>query len=512
MNKKIVFILFFAFLQSFAFSQYTTSWARTIGGSNWDEASCVIETLDGSIVIAGYLESGEKDFGQQGYVVSEVKRGNRYPWIVKFTSDGNEIWGRSFQDSYHAHITDIIQLSDSSFAVSGLAYNDRWLTTDAWVAKLDKFGNKIWEKKFGAGKYNEGANSLAYDPADGGFVLAGFTEFNTEIEKDGWLIKVDSLGNMLWDQIGGGKKADELLQVRPTPDGGTIAVGYVSSGGAYKTTWVLKSDNAGNFEWDYNMKHQNWDVGTSVTNTYDDGFAVCGFTKVGNQTNYDVRVIKLDNFGNKQWDFTYGDVEWEEATDIVETYDRGFAISAFTRDVGGQFDNFWILYINREGELEWEEQYGGNGYDYATNVVETKDKGLIIAGSSYSNEHLGWDFALVKLTRDGISDYLLPQIVVHSPQDTVLSVEGKIFQLDACIQSMDSLKTVQIFFNDSLLVDNLLFTYSREDSTCNSKILQTLNLKEGENKIYIKATNVAGTSISLIYRIFYVLIFKLERW
>jgi len=512
MKIKFLFLISLLLMQSNLYSQYTTAWARTIGGSNWDEASCVIETMDGSIVMGGYLEGGETDFGLNGYVVEEVKRGNRYPWIVKFTENGQEVWGRSFQDSYHAEVTDIVELPDSSFVVSGLSYNDKWLTTDAWIAKLDKFGNKIWEQKFGSGRYNEGANSVAYDAADGGFVLVGFTEFNLELTKDGWIIKVDASGNLMWDQLWGGKKVDELSKVISTKDGGTIAVGYTMAGGAYKSTWVIKIDSEGNYEWDNNYKYTTWDVGTSIIETFDGGYAVCGYTKAGTMVNYDVRVLKLDQNGTKEWDFSYGDVEWEEATDITETFDRGFAVSAFTKDVGGQFDNFWILYINRAGELEWEDTYGGNGYDYATNVIETKDKGLVIAGSSYSNEHMGWDFALLKLTRDGISGYLLPQINFSSPKDSISTSADSLFQLDVCINSIDSIRNIQIFLNDSLYIDNINFTYSRADSTCNAHIYELLTLKEGENKIVVKATNVAGTTESNIFRIFYILIFKIGRW
>ena len=512
MPKKIFFIISFIFLQTSLFSQYTTAWARTIGGSNWDEASCVIETMDGSIVMGGYMEGGEKDFGIQGYVVEEVKRGNRYPWIVKFTEDGKEVWGRSFQDSYHAEVSDIVQLPDSSFVVSGLSYNDKWLTTDMWIAKLDKEGYKVWERKFGAGHYNEGAASVAYDAGDGGFVLAGFSEFNTELQKDGWIMKLDADGNMLWDQVWGGKKADELFKIISTTDGGTASVGYSMAGGGYKSMWVIKIDSEGEYEWDDNYRYSTWDVGTSITETFDGGFAVCGYTKAQSMINYDVRVIKLDQYGAKEWDFAYGDLEWEEATDITETFDRGFAVSAFTKDIGGKFDNFWILYINRAGELEWEDTYGGNGSDYATNIIETKDKGLFISGSSYSNEHMGWDFALLKLTRDGISDYLLPQIRFENPADTISTSDSSIFELETCIQSIDSIRNVQVFLNDSLILDNVQFTYSRADSTCNARIKENLMLKEGENKIVVKATNVSGSTFSKIYRVFYILIFKLGKW
>lgn len=512
MSRKSLILITLLLFQFSAQAQYTLAWARTIGGSNWDESSCIIETLDGGIVMGGYTEQGEKDFGVHGYVVEEVKRGNRYPWLVKFDEYGKEIWGRLLDSSYHAEISDIVQLPDSSFVVSGIAYNEKWLTTDAWVARLDKEGQKLWEQKFGAGHYNEGANSVAYDPADGGFVLAGFSEFNEEHNRDGWIIKVDDSGNMLWDQIWGGKKTDDLNKIISCRNGGTLSVGYTMTGGAYKSTWVIRLDTDGNYEWDDNYKYSTWDVGTSAVETYDGGFAICGYTKMASMINYNVRVIKIDQFGVKEWDFNYGDVEWEEATDITETYDRGFAVSAFTKDVGGYYDNYWILYINRSGELEWEDIYGGRGYDYATNIRQTKDKGLIVGGSSYANEHLGWDFAVLKLTRDGISDYLLPQIKMQTPTDTIAASKDSIFNLETCINSIDSLRTVQIFVNDSLLFDNVAFSYSRADSTCNARISQPINLQEGENKIVVRAKNDAGESISNIYRVFYILIFKLGRW
>lgn len=528
MQKKIILILSFILFQTFSFSQYSTAWARTIGGSNWDESNCAIETMDGSIVIAGYTEGGQKNFGIDGYVVEEAKRGNRFPWIVKFSETGKEVWGRSFQDTCthnsryswrdhrpkycYAEITDLLQLPDSSFVVSGLAYNNEWLTTDMWIAKLDNEGKKEWSKKFGAGRYNEGANSVAYDPVDGGFILAGYSEFNTEQQRDGWIMKLDEQGSTVWDQVWGGKKTDDLFKIITTSEGGTISVGYSMTGGGYKSMWVIKLDAEGNYEWDDYYRYSSWDVGTAIIETFDGGFAICGYTKTESKLNFNVRVLKTDDQGNKLWDFSYGDVEWEEATDIVETFDRGFAVSAFTKDIGGQYDNFWMLYIDRDGELEWEDTYGSNGFDYATNIIETKDKGILISGSSYANEHLGWDFALLKLTRDGISDYLLPKINFVNPSDTVSTSDTASYELEVCVQSIDSIRNVQIFLNDSLIMDDVQFNYSLADSSCNARIKETLMLREGENNITVRATNVAGSTLSDIYRIFYILIFKIGHW
>lgn len=493
MKQYLLTILFFVSIQSY--SQYSIAWARTVGGNYVDNGNCAIETKDRGFVTAGY-----------------TKRDNKVAWIVKFDNKGEEIWGKTFDSIGYTEVKGIVETRDSSLVVAGCYYSRKKATSDLWVMKIDKKGKFIWSKRFGDLQYNEGAEGIAYC-SDGGFGLCGFSEANDDIQMDMWIMKIDSMGNKVWDYTWGGTKPDMGLDIIQTKAKNLVIAGFTGSkGGGFRTSWVISVDSVGNYLWDEDYLYNEWDNATSLVETFDGGIAVAGFTKAVGIVNYDIRVIKIDQFGKKLWDFVYGTVEWEEATDICETYDRGLAISGFTKTVGGDYDDFWVLYLNREGELEWEDNFGGSAFDFASCILETIDKGLLLVGSTFTNEELGWDYALLKLSRDSVSDYLLPHFFVDSPKDTVVTVFEKEFMLHSCIRSKDTLYKVEVYLNDSLIIPMATLMYnSKDDSICNYKIVEKLDLREGKNTIKLKGKNYIGENFSRVFIIFCVMLLKV-RW
>ena len=82
---------------------------------------------------------------------------------------------------------------------------------------------------------------------DGGYALAGFTNSSGAGNYDGWLVKVDSVGNAQWNKTYGGASADDLYVVFQTSDGGYVLVGYTTSFGAGKAdSHFIKVDSSGN--------------------------------------------------------------------------------------------------------------------------------------------------------------------------------------------------------------------------------------------------------------------------
>jgi len=47
-------------------------------------------------------------------------------------------------------------------------------------------------------------------------------------------------------------------------------------------------------------------------------------------------------------------------------------------------DDLWIFKIDREGDLKWQQNYGGSSFDIATDIEQTSDNGFIVAGISSS--------------------------------------------------------------------------------------------------------------------------------
>ena len=137
----------------------------------------------------------------------------------------------------------MIQLSDSSFIITGTAFNNV-AVRNVFLAKIDKLGNWLWTKFYGDSKDDIGA-SVDQDN-NSGFIITGSTFSyapgpftNTNI----WLIKTDSQGDTLWTRSYGGNEVEISHSVKRCPDGGYVATGSSST---YSEIFLLKTDSLGN--------------------------------------------------------------------------------------------------------------------------------------------------------------------------------------------------------------------------------------------------------------------------
>jgi len=210
---------------------------------------------------------------------------------------GEITWDKIFGGSKNDEANSIIQTSDGGYVVAGKTASKGADDDDAWIIKLDKKGNKEWDKTFGGSKDDE-ANSIA-QTLDGGYIVAGFTYSKGAGKEDVWVIKLNKKGNKEWNKTFGGSNNDEAFSIAPTSDGGYIVAGDTESkGGSYdKDAWVIKLNKKGNKEWDKTFGGSKDDEALSIAPTSDDGYIVAGDT--GPLFSKDVWVIKLDKNGNK---------------------------------------------------------------------------------------------------------------------------------------------------------------------------------------------------------------------
>ena len=134
-------------------------WERTYGGSDFDWANALQVLDDGSIVAAGWTTS----YGA-GY--SDV-------YIIKFDSEGNKIWEKTFGGSKNDIAFALQVLDDGSIVVAGGTESYGVGGEDVYVLKLDKDGNKIWEKTYW-GDNNDLATDIKVS-RDGNLIIAGRT-------------------------------------------------------------------------------------------------------------------------------------------------------------------------------------------------------------------------------------------------------------------------------------------------------------------------------------------------
>jgi hypothetical protein len=205
------------------------------------------------------------------------------------------------------------------------------------------------------------------------------------------VVSVDATS--MWNRTYGGTATEKAYSLVATSDGGYAIAGiwnysYYSGwwyflendsssfysyvvGGDF---WLVKINEFGDMQWNKTYGGQGYDMAYSLVETSDGGYAMAGTTN-GELGAFwgDVWLIKTDSAGNMQWNQTYGE---GFAYSLVATSDGGFAIAGVTNG------DFWLVKTDAFGNMEWNRTYGGTGYDWAKSLVATSDGGYAIAGAT----------------------------------------------------------------------------------------------------------------------------------
>jgi len=135
--------------------------------------------------------------------------------------------------------------------------------------------------------------------------------------------------------------------------------------------------------------------------TTDGGYIISGqFWKSGGNQ-YDFWVLKLDKKGNIEWQKTYGGGSWDIAFSTQQTTDGGYIVSGTTSSFGAGNEDVWVLKLDLHGQIMWQKTYGGEGMDQGRDIEQTIDGGYIVSGTTSSFGNGSHDIWVLRLSPDG---------------------------------------------------------------------------------------------------------------
>jgi len=218
---------------------------------------------------------------------------------------------------------------------------------------------------------------IAYDvqqTADGGYILAGDTWFETAGWNDFYIVKTDASGDTLWTRKYGGTETERAYAVHQTQDGGYYVSGFTETFGAgYTDFWLLRMDSEGDTLWS-----RTYGTASAYERGYcgdllSDGGYVIGGLKSGTGEFY---VVRVDTLGTEVWTNSYkpnaGPYVYE-AFGIQETEDGGFIIA-------GNGDSLYVVKTAWDGSVDWAHTYGEG--DLCYDVDQTSDGGYVVTGAT----------------------------------------------------------------------------------------------------------------------------------
>ncbi len=267
----------------------------------------------------------------------------------------------------------------------------------------------------GTGSESSGTHCIAHT-IDGNYILAGSSQSNNgdvTVNKGGgdfWIVKLDTLGNILLQKSFGGSSSDAAGSVKQTSDKGYIIAGVSTSNNGDVTGhhggtglngdfWIVKTDSAMNMEWQKSFGGSDWEGANSVHQLSDGNYIASGYTHssdgdvTGLHGAYDYWILKLSASGNIIWQKTLGGSSWEESSGILPTTDRGFIVSGYSEsndgDVSGNHGgkDYWLVKLDSAGSVQWKKTYGGTGDETPKQILQTTDGGYFIVGNTSTNNN-----------------------------------------------------------------------------------------------------------------------------
>jgi len=264
-----------------------TLWTRTIGGTQNEVGTSIVQTLDGGYVIAG----NTKSYGA----------GNNDTYIIKLDAAGNLAWTKTIggpgNDSFLLG-TSIIQTSDSGYAVAGCAQFDSQ-GLDLYLIKLNQNGNLVWTKSVGGSAVEEPAEIV--ETSDKSYVIAGRTGSFGASEL--YLVKFNSTGSLIWTKTYNPGGLSTCSGMCKTDDQGFVLIGKTNVFGGYYDAYMIKVDSVGSFQWSRGIGSSDGQVTvepSKIIQSTDGGFAFCGGTRTftNGPTFMSAYFAKLDANGN----------------------------------------------------------------------------------------------------------------------------------------------------------------------------------------------------------------------
>ncbi len=349
-------------------STFQIEWERSFGGSMDETMGHAIETFDHGFAFCGYTNSKDGDVTMYYDTL-----GNSLDiWVVKLSSNGAIVWEKSLGGKKDDYASKIIQSPDSGLIVVGatmsidgnVSFNNDSLGTsfDAWLVKLSKTGQLIWDRAYGGNSYpGEFGYDLHFVQGNSMLMTATATSNNGDLLNDGnhnasddlWIVLLDSSGVIVADSCFGGSNKE------------------------YPSRALILSDST--FLIAANTFSNNGDV-VGSSGTFSEDIWILSLGLSGDSS---IVILKQNCFGN---------AGSSDIANDISSNDKGcfILVGQNTMNGGDVLGNhgqkdLWWLELDSNLLLTNKKSYGGTLNDVGNSLIRKGENSFLIAGSSESN-------------------------------------------------------------------------------------------------------------------------------
>ncbi len=437
-NKKqllnsILSLVLIAFVQFANAQAPPIEWQKTYGGSGDEYYGYILKLHDGNYLQYGNTASGDGDFTSN--------RGKDDAYLIKTDASGNILWSKTYGGKKRDGFNQVVEMANGNLVAAGYTASQggdvhgNHGEQDGWLVVLNADGAILSQHCYG-GSVKEVFYGVV-EAEHNGFIMCGttgskdgdLTGVTYRGGADGWVIKVNNKGQIVWQKRIGGSDYEQLTSII-THDNKIYVSGetYSFDGDATQNhstpgffdQFLAKFNLNGDVVWTacHGGSANDYCILQGLLVTHDGNLMNVGTTlstdgDVQGHVNYEadawVPIISVET-GALISQHCYGTVTRMQGLYSAYADQDGGYILVGADATDFNVDSTWnamVIKIDGDGNEVWKTTFGGSDKDMVDGMAETDDGGYLLACYSRSsdgdvtNQHGNGDSWLVKLASDG---------------------------------------------------------------------------------------------------------------
>lgn len=265
-----------------------------------------------------------------------------------FSEVGTEMLSQEYGGSLEEFPSAIKATEENEIIICGSTDSFGDPSGDIYLIKIDTIGNIIWENNYGG---PEMERAFSFNKLkDGNYLISGDRRISGS-DWDIYLVKTDSNGNLIWDKYYGGPFTDYAGRSIELYDHSIIVARSVDNGSSY-TGYIEKLDGNGDLIWSLGLPFNGLSYGWTDPIENFDGTITIG-ARIENSQNTSIeKLIKITPLGDTIWTkeyFTRPDLP-QTIYNIKATTDGGYIMCGSAFPDTSNIQSTWVIKTNCLGE------------------------------------------------------------------------------------------------------------------------------------------------------------------
>ncbi len=307
--------------------------------------------------------------------------------VLKMDSLGNVLWHKYYEGLGTFYMRDniLIDKEGAGFIVAAKVAQEgnRW---NMGMVKLDSSGDSLWVKAYGGEGIEWTSRMIQLD--DGGYILVGYgNSFGDQSEVDGYMVRTDKTGEVIWDKIVTGSKDDRVTGiVQEHSNSFLINIATKNTPSGVFRPLLMRIDSMGNETWSRLYDTDEQHCGLFFKKSHLGGYLFNGcrdFDVTDSKDKFFESMMRGDSLGNFQWTTYFPHFKNKSVANFRELKDGSIIVVGTDRDFASSYYG-WIGKIDLNGTVLWEKHYtleGALGPFLLYDIELAKDGGFVAIGT-----------------------------------------------------------------------------------------------------------------------------------